>query len=99
MQLLCFRKYCSTFYCTDGTEQFEDLLEEVLEVISTAGGPGEVAGAPAFHPLSRHDVGPAGAGGVVIVVVHPQAARGRGGEGAHYRLLISWPGRQHPVPT
>lgn len=40
----------------------KNLLEEVFKVISTAGGPREVTGVPAFHPLSRHDVGPAGAG-------------------------------------
>lgn len=59
-------------------EGFEDLLEEVFKVIPTAGGPGEVTGVPALHPLSRHDVGPASAGRVVIVVVHPQAAGGEG---------------------
>lgn len=62
----------------DCAGQVGDLLEEVFKVISTAGGPGEVAGVPAFHPLSRHDVGSAGTGRVVIVVVHPQAARGKG---------------------
>lgn len=62
----------STFYCSDCTEWFKDLLEEVFKVITTAGGPREVTGVPALYPLSWHDVGSAGAGWVVIVMVHPQ---------------------------
>lgn len=75
----------------EGLEGLEDLLEEVFKVVPTAGGPGEVAGVPALHPLPRHDVGPAGAGRVVVVVVHPQAAEGREGRERHlgYGLLSS----------
>lgn len=47
--------------------------EEVLQVITAAGGPRKVARVSSLHPFTRHDVGVASAGGVIIIMAHSHA--------------------------
>lgn len=47
--------------------------EELFQVVTTAGGPGEVTGVTTFDPFTRHDVGVACASGMIVVVAYAHA--------------------------
>lgn len=65
---------------------FPVLPQEAFQIIPAAGGPGQVTGIPALHPLPGHDVGAASTGWVVIVMVDPHAVQTR-----EYRHITDFP--------